>query len=942
MSDKIYPPLSEREIRGAERSKKAAKEGMVLLKNDRNVLPLSPGKIALFGNGAVRTVRGGSGSGDPFNGGVSGGGELFVNQSPRYHINILPALLESGFDIVTKEILENLAERLDAIVSEAAAAGKHDVLSPEQEVSEADAKRFSDMTDTAVYVLSRNSGEGRDRKVEDDYDLSPVEKKNLRVLREAYKNLVLVLNVPGPVSAADLQESEADAILLMGQPGQEAGLAVSEVLTGETTPSGKLTTTWAMEYRDYPSADTFLSDPDTSLYTEGIYVGYRYFTTVKKQAGYPFGFGLSYTDFAVFGASASISGQDIVVSAKVRNCGNFDGKEVLQLYVSAPSTEMDMPERELKGFKKTSLLKPGEEETLVITVPLKALSSFSEEKTAYLLSRGYYILKLGTSSENTDNIAAVCIPESRLTKLVYEELPLAQPLDVMKGLEGNDNSKEASSLPILLPEDFPVCEDARSPYQTPCVTTYTTDPDYTAVMPYEKVQLVEKKDITLQDVYDGRASYEELLAQFTEEELSNFACGTGWGVADDANPVIGSSSESVPGAAGETTHNLEKRFKIPAIVLADGPGGVRLTQQFTAKNIDTGEDQTVYHHCISWPVGTLIAQSFDPDVAREVGLGMKEDLKAFRIEVLLGPGINIHRNPLCGRNFEYFSEDPFLSGQMAAAMTLGIQDGYEAAACVKHYAANNQETNRHKNDSVVSQRALREIYLEPFRVAIEKGKALTVMTSYNKINGVPTADSYDLCTNLLRGEWGFEGFVMTDWNGGSSTASISMFAGNDLIMPGGISKELNILLNVAHRMPEFDERGEVRKIADKPFPLNGQLLPIYTLKWNSFRPDKDGDTEVEARLEDGHTAEIRDGLILVDGEKIYTEAGFIMDIFRLKEKYEPLKTPLTTEVARISEDGKSIFYKGFDTFRQTICIGDIEARAKNILKVMEKLGRIEN
>ena len=203
-------------------------------------------------------------------------------------------------------------------------------------------------------------------------------------------------------------------------------------------------------------------------------------------------------------------------------------------------------------------------------------------------------------------------------------------------------------------------------------------------MPYEKVQLVEKKDITLQDVYDGRASYEELLAQFTEEELSNFACGTGWGVADDANPVIGSSSESVPGAAGETTHNLEKRFKIPAIVLADGPGGVRLTQQFTAKNIDTGEDQTVYHHCISWPVGTLIAQSFDPEVAREVGLGMKEDLKAFRIEVLLGPGINIHRNPLCGRNFEYFSEDPFLSGEMAAAMTLGIQDGYEAAACVTH------------------------------------------------------------------------------------------------------------------------------------------------------------------------------------------------------------------------------------------------------------------
>ena len=932
MNPNIYPPLTEREIRGAAIAENAAKEGMVLLKNENAVLPLKPGKIALFGNAAVRTVRGGTGSGDPFNGGLSGGGDTLVNQSPRYHINVLPSLKDAGFEIVNEASLDTIAAAYDEAMLATASSPMIIFSFPEASITAEEAATYAEETDIAVFVLSRNSGEGHDRKLDGDYNLTDTEKENLTVLRQAFKYLVLVLNVPGPVAVRDLDQTRADSILVMGQPGQEAGSAVTKVLSGETTPSGKLTTIWADVYDDYPSSDVFLSDFDTSLYTEGIYVGYRYFSTFGKKAGYPFGFGLSYTKFEVLNQKVCLEKDQLIVTADVKNIGSYSGKEVLQLYITAPSTEMDMPAIELKDFKKTGLLQPGETETLCLKVSLKDLSSYSEKETAYILSRGFYIVSLGTSSEDTEALAAVHISETVKIRLVYEELPLQQNLEVMTGPTGSDNQALAASLPVLTPEELPSCEDCRSPYQVPSVTTYTNDPAYQPVMPYEKLAAGADRKITFQDLLDGKASREELLSQLTEDQLADFCCGTGWGVEDDANPVIGGSSESVPGAAGETTHALEKEFGIPSIVMADGPGGVRLTQHFTAKNTDTGEDQEVFHHCIAWPVGTLIAQSFDEKVAFEVGLGMKEDLKAFRIGILLGPGINIHRNPLCGRNFEYFSEDPYLAGRMAASITLGIQDGLEAAACVKHYAANNQETNRSRNNSVVSQRALREIYLEPFRIAVMEGHPLSVMTSYNKINGIPSADSYDLCTNLLRGEWGFEGVVMTDWNGGSSTPSISMFAGNDMIMPGGLARRLNILSAVIKKAPEFDERGEVAKLSNKPFPN-------LTLLWNSFEVSKDGTSTAEACLGEGHTAEVKDGQILTDGEPVYIEAGTIADLFRDRQNFKPLKTPLTTEVADVSADGKKIIYKGNDVFVQSICKGDIQARAANILFLIEKLAK---
>ena len=931
---KIFPPFSQREIEGAAISKKAAKEGMVLLENRNHTLPLKPGAICLFGNGAARTVRGGTGSGDPFNGGLIGGGDLNVDLSPRYHIQLLPAMKAAGFTILNEEQLHRIGERFDEALLTMPDRVMASCTLPEEEITENEAMRYAQQTDTAVFVISRNSGEGNDRKVEDDFNLSETEKKDLRVLRKVFAHFIILLNVGGPVCAADLKAADADAILLMGQAGQECGEATAEVLLGETNPSGKLTATWAEHYEDYPSAGIFLSDKDISLYNEGIYVGYRYFPTFDKKPGYAFGYGLSYTTFEIRCTSAVVEKNILKISAEVTNTGDTAGREVVQLYVSAPSTELDMPYQELKGFEKTELLQPGEKQIVEITVPLSDLASFSEAESAYILSKGYYIVRVGNSSDNTENAAAIRIPETVKTVFVYHELPLQQELQVLSGLYGDDHAAEAKNLPVLVPDTEILCEDRRSVYQDQQVTSFSMESSYEAALPYEQVEYLPREHYNYEDLKDGRVSPEAFVSQFTEEELSAFVCGTGWGVEDNSSPIIGANSESVPGAAGETTHALAEKYGIPSLILADGPGGVRITQHFEATNIDTGEKQTVYHYCIAWPIGTHLAQSFDRKLVREVGEGMNADLRAMNIDILLGPGVNIHRNPLCGRNFEYFSEDPLLAGEMAAAITQGIQKDNTAAACVKHYALNNQETNRHANNSVCSERAMREIYLEPFRISINKGKALSLMTSYNLVNGIPTADSYDLCTNLARGEWGFEGLIMTDWNGGSSTPSKSMHAGNDLITPGGYEKSIEILTHLKKVEPEFEPNGQVKK-----FRIGIPFAEVYQLLWHDYEPCEDGGRELRAELGEEYTAEVKDGLILVNGEKIYYEASPIMDAFRLRDRFQPMKSPVDTKIAYLENGGKTIVYRVRDHYRQTICRGDAQRCAVSILKVMLQLGK---
>ena len=940
-SNTIYPPMSEREISGAAISREAATQGMVLLKNINGVLPLKGrGKIALFGNGAARTIRGGTGSGDPFNGGLSGGGDQDVDQSLRYHINILNAMETEGFEIVNREQQMAWARCYDLAKREM----KDQVMSvfafPEEPLTTEKLEEYAKETETAICVISRNSGEGNDRFMKKevsigdkkyeigDYRLSAVEMDNLKKLRSAFSSLILVLNVPGSISVQDLEAACADAILLMGQAGQE-GAAVTDILTGKATPSGKLTATWAKKYEDYPTAGNFLQDFNKAVYTEGIYVGYRYFDTFNVEPGYPFGYGLSYTTFALGNLEASLDEDTLVLGVTVENTGAFAGREVVQVYVSAPVSEMDMPEQELKGFQKTMLLAPGEKEDIKIRIPLRNLASYSENAGGYILSKGDYGVRIGTSSRDTKPVCKIRLEQTALTEQVLVELPLTETLEEKKGLTDRKDETIWKDVPVLLAAQIPETLDSRSAYSDEKVVTYATDTSYQPVMPYETVRYVEKKEWKLNDVASGRVSMEEFAAQLDAAQLADLCCGTGWGVQDENNPVIGASSESVPGAAGETTHALES-YGVSSIVLADGPGGVRITQQFEATDLESGEKRQVYHYCTAWPVGTLLAQSFDPEILEQVGCGMAADMQAMRIDLLLGPGMNIQRDPMCGRNFEYFSEDPLISGKMASAMVRGLQSLPGGGGCIKHYAANNQETNRNAVDSVIGQRALREIYLEPYKIAIQESQPLSIMSSYNLINGVPTADSYDLCTDLARGEWGFEGLIMTDWNGGSSTPWKSMHAGNDLIMPGGKGRAMNILQAVRTVMPEFDERGQVIMVQEVPF------APVFAASWNSFTVDPEGPDTVMAPLGEGHTAEMKDGEILVDGEKVYMQANDMKTFFNDPASFVPKICPANEEVAFILDDGRAIGYKGHLDKKPRLCLGDVQRCAVHNLRIILK------
>lgn len=940
MTHNTYP-ISDREKRNALLAKEAATQSMVLLKNENKALPLAEeSTIAMFGVGAVRTVRGGTGSGDPFNGGLSGGGDLDVDQSTRYHIQILDSMVNHGMNVLNADALREVGAAYDTAKKQQ----KDHVMSvfafPEPELSAETLAGLAAQTDTAVYVLSRNAGEGNDRSMTKldpvtnlptgDYQLTEVERANLDLIRRTFPKMVLVLNVGGQVQMDELLAVEPDAILLMGQAGQEGGDALYEVITGAVNPSGKLTNTWAFRYEDHPTAATFANNDgnvDTEKYEEGIYVGYRYFDSYDVAPAFPFGYGLSYTTFQVDGVKTELEGNDVVVSAVVTNTGDVAGREVVQLYVSAPEQELDMPYQELKGFAKTALLQPGESQTVSIKAPLRTLASFHTDKEAYVLSDGDYWLRVGTSSRNTAPACVLQIPQTFVTEQVYTQLPLAEELEVLTGGNKRDLPECWQNVPVLVYEGTLETIDSRSPYQDQKVTTYTTDPNYQPVMPYEVVELVEKKNLTLLDVEAGKGTMEEFIAQLTVEQLSVLNCGSGWGVQDEKNPVIGANSESVPGAAGETTNTLPE-FGIPSMVMADGPGGLRVTQIFEAKDAETGEPRMGYHFCTAWPVGSLLAQSYDMELLERVGVGFAEEMKELRIGLVLGPGINIHRDPLGGRNFEYFSEDPLVAGACTVALVKGIQSIPGAGACVKHYAANNQETNRNAQDSVVDQRTLREIYLKPFEIAVKESQPLSIMTSYNKINSVPSADSFDLNTNLARGEWGYQGHIMTDWNGGSSTPWISMHAGNDLIMPGGPARVMNILMAAKTVMPQFDERGQVLMGVEPPFVM------LAHPRWYSYQLDPAGEDLIEAPIAPGHTTEVKDGVLLVDGEPLFTKAGTIRDLMRDRENFQKVYEPATTAVAQFSEDGTKVIYRGNLEKQPRICLGDIQRCAMNNLKVI--------
>ena len=778
----VSSAVTDREARNRSLARKAAAEGIVLLKNQDNALPLQKNaRIALFGAGVQFTVKGGTGSGD-------------VNE--RDVVSVYDGIQAAGFTIANEQWLADYRVRYEAawdawresILSHASTENPRAlldaylntpfILPAARAVTEAELAGFQ--TQTAVYVIRRQAGEGKDRTLTPgDYYLSENEKNEIQWISETFQRFILVINCGGPVDLGFLDTMQASAVLYMCQAGMEGGNALADILSGAVSPSGKLTDTWAKRYADYPSADTYNQDEaGTELYTDGIYVGYRYFDTFQVEPRYPFGYGLSYTSFSLEPERFSIQTGDsgmpcVTLSVRVTNTGGqYSGREVVQAYAACPQGALAKEYQRLCAFAKTPLLAPGEQCAVSLAFPLEQLASFSPEAHCLMVEQGDYAIAVGNSSRHTVPAQILRLTDTVCLQKLASICPLQKPL----------------------PEISFNCQVAAYP-EVP-VTVLNTGALETAAISYAAETLPEVITKTVD------ALSVEQLTLLVNGDISKRNQG--------ASATIGSSGVSVPGAAGETSAcAAQEPWSIPGVVFADGPAGLRLAKSyqvlpngeifrvgfgdtlergiFATPRIPGEGETTYYQFCTAFPVGTLLAQTWDTDMLEQVGIAVAGEMREFHVTLWLAPGMNIHRNPLCGRNFEYFSEDPLLSGKLAAALTRGVQRTAGTGTTIKHFACNQRENKRKQSDSVVSERALREIYLRGFEIAVKETQPMALMSSYNCVNGVHTANSYDLITKVLRQEWGFQGLVMTDWTttgvGGSSPIAC-MHAGNDLIMPG--------------------------------------------------------------------------------------------------------------------------------------------------------------
>jgi len=837
------PEVSSREIENGQRSRAIAPQGMVLLANN-GVLPLrKTGKIALYGDGARRTVKGGTGSGDVMS---------------RETVTVEMGLLEAGFTIVTKDWIDRDEANIEAArnvwansVREKLRTGSqnplhvlwsHPFRQPEVlPVEEADLHQ--DQADTAVYVLSRNSGEGADRKdLPGEYEPLETEIQSLTRIAGAYAHTVLVLNVGGVMDMKALRAVPGlDAILLMSQAGNYGGYALADVLTGKAYPSGHLTTTWALNYTDYPCADTFShrnGELDDEYYREGIYVGYRYFDTFNLPVQYPFGYGLSYTTFALAMESVSADAEKVCLAVRVTNTGSCPGRETVQVYYSAPEGALEKPYQELAAFGKTKELQPGDSQVLSLSFPTREMASYDPARAAWVLEKGTYFIRYGVHSRDTHIAAAIQLSEDTVTLQLQNRLPL-------------DESFELISPKGIKPWSSPAmeAEKAAAAVISLDASKVRLEKAVYAEKPADLPKPAREEKITLDDIRQGRAALDELVGQLTPFELATLCVGAARGSDAQGGPQIGAASAACPGAAGDTTSLLLEDRGIRNLILPDGPAGLRLSPVFkvdgegriyTLSAAFPGMDilmdmmpkpeipedaKTYYQYTTAIPIATLLAQTWDEEAIEAAGDIVGSEMEIFGCDLWLAPGMNIHRNPLCGRNFEYYSEDPLLTGKCAAADTRGVQKHRSAGTTIKHFAFNNQEDNRNHVNSHVDERAVREIYLKGFEIAVREAQPKAIMTSYNLINGEHTANSRDLITSIARDEWGFEGIVMTvwgttgsdhhpkeSWKYGDSCASGCIKAGNDLTMPGS-DRDVEDILNALGK-----KEGEV------PYPLTlGEL-----------------------------------------------------------------------------------------------------------------------
>lgn len=696
-------------------SRKAASEGAVLLKNNNGLLPFAKGtKIAVFGKGQIDYVKGGGGSGDT---NVSYVRNIYQGlKLKKEQVEVFDALSLYYQDYV-EEQYKNGAE-----------LGKFDETTIPADLL----ARAKDFTDTAVIIINRFSSEAFDRKSDgtDNYfNLSKAEKEMVDTVTANFANVVVLLNVGAMIDTSWFAYNDAiSSAVMLWQGGMEGGLAAADILTGDANPYGRLVDTCAKSFDDYPSSEGFHESEDYVKYTEDIFVGYRYFETIPGKQDlvvYPFGYGLSYTTFALSDITAYCTGKNITISVTVTNTGNTVGKEVVQVYYGAPNGKLDKPAKELCGFAKTRELHPSESQLLQITFAVNDMASFDDTgviaKSCNVLEKGSYKIYIGT---NVRNATALDYTYDLEETIITEQLhSYGAPERLDKRMKADGTYETVACNPV---------ERATFPCTYKC-----------AEKPEETYMLL--------DVAEGKIDLDTFIAQITDDELIDLVHG---------QPNRGVASTNGMG-------NLA-RLGIPNVMTTDGPAGVRPTRKSLVKTT-------------AFPVATCLAASWNLELLEEIARVGALETKENNMSIFLTPALNIHRSPLCGRNFEYYSEDPFISGKMAAATVRGIQS-QNIVATPKHFACNNKETNRKNSDSIVSERAMREIYLKGFEICVKESKPRMIMTAYNIVNGVRASENVELVEGILRGEWGYDGMVTTDWQTLGDPVK-ELLAYNDIKMP---------------------------------------------------------------------------------------------------------------------------------------------------------------
>ena len=690
---------------------KMVSEGIVMLKNENNALPLDTEKeVAVFGRIQFHYYKSGTGS----------GGMVNVTKV----VNILDGLIDNGVKVNEKLLDTYRKWDKENPFDLGEGWGGEPWSQKEMPLDEGLVKETAKSCETAIVIIGRTAGEEQDNRLEaGSYLLSDDEIEMLTVVRKHFKKVVLLLNVGNIIDMTDINRIAPDAVLYVWQGGMTGGKGTADVLTGKVSPSGKLPDTIAYKVSDYPSDANFGREKNRDIYAEDIYVGYRYFETfAKEKVLYPFGFGLSYTAFELKTEKAEITEGAVKLSVSVKNIGSYKGKEVIEVYCEAPQGRLGKVARVLCGFEKTRELVPQEEQVVEIAVDIAKLASYDDSgvtgnKSCYVLETGEYKFYVGSDVRSSEYACSFEQGEDLVTERLTQSLAPVESFERIKPVcEGGAFSIGREAVPVS-----EVDESARRLEKLPKEIAYTGD-----------------KGIKLWDVKNGKNTMDEFIAQLSDYDLSCIIRGEGMG-----SPRVTAGTASAFGGVSENLNG----FGIPAGCCSDGPSGMRL---------DCGTK------AFSLPNGTMIASSFNKELTSELFNFMGLEMAANKVDCLLGPGMNIHRHPLNGRNFEYFSEDPFLTGKMAAAELKGMA-GAGVTGTIKHFCANNRETNRHFIDSVVSERALREIYLKGFEIAVKEGGASSVMTTYGRVNGLWTAGNFDLNTVILREEWGFKGFTMTDW-----------------------------------------------------------------------------------------------------------------------------------------------------------------------------------